>query len=357
MKKIYLFLILISLNSCKKEKEEVSIEIKNDRLEFQLKGDVQKVVTEYLYENIDVSPLNIRFAKERNEEKTFDRAGRLTSHTTFNENGSIFEKRVYNGKSKLEEYQQFLNGNPFSITKYTWDEDHNNTISTKRDAEGNIIDKTINVFRNNQLVEKRNLRNKGTQLDQKITYEYDSEGLKTMELKYDRNEQLKSITKFVYNEKGLLISEVKSDPMGSYSIQSDFEYDVFDRMVYTRSHSNSSTLAEYEEMKEYDDKGNLLLVKITDHAANETFSEVFKYDEKQNAIEIRTYSNEELKRVIENLYDENGLLVESKTVNNDSRAQGTFNEYTFDAQGNWITKKVSIDGILVYQINRTITYF
>jgi len=357
MKKILLVICISTLFSCTKEKNETIEENTSEWNEFKLKGKVEKIFSEYKSDFDNIENISLKYSLGKNEEKTFDNKGRLTSMTTFQENGDIFEKRVFNGKNFLIEHQQFLKGKLFMKTLYTWDENDQNTIVTKRDSMGNILDKTINVIRDKKVIEKKVLRSAGAQIDYTITYEYDKNNLKIGEKKYDRYGKLKTQTKFRYNDKGQIISEAKSDEAGTYTLQTDYEYDTFGRQISIKSFSNSPNQFDYEEYKQYNDEGQILNIKIIDHNVDEVFTELYSYDEFKNLVEIKSYSNETLKSKTEFQFNEHGLLIEKVTIDDKENKTLTSNEYLLDEIGNWITQKTTINGEFAYQINRTITYF
>lgn len=350
-----LSICILVLVSCKKESNEVNQDLTTDWESYQLKGDVEQLVVQYQYEVREIENLPFRVMKERNETLTFDTQGKLTSSITYNEDGSIFEKRLFQGKHKLLEYQQFLNGALFFKTNYTWEND-DNTIIVKRDAQGAIQDKTVQVFRNGLLVEKRIYGLGGTELTQKVEYTYDELGFKIDEKKYDRNENLKTITKFTYDKKGKLTTETTSDKSGTFSLETQYSYDTSGRLVATRNFSSSLKKPDYEEVKDYDEEGLLNYTKSIDHIQGEQFLEMYVYNEQKRVIETKTYVNEQLKSSVENRYNDEGFLAETKSIVND-HTHYTQREYTFDEHGNWISQKVSMNGVFVYQINRTITYF
>jgi YD repeat-containing protein len=350
-----LSICILVLVSCKKESEEVNQALTPDWESYQLKGDVEQLVVQYQYEVREIENLPFRVMKERNETLTFDSKGQLISSITYNDDGSIFEKRLFQGKNKLLEYHQFLNGALFFKTNHTWEND-DNTIIVKRDAQGAIQDKTIQVFRNGLFVEKRNYGYGGTLLNHKIEYVYDEQGLKVEEKKYDRNENLKNSTKFIYDKEGNLSVEITSDKLKTYTLETHYSYDNSGRLTATRNFSSSMEKPDYEEIKEYDEEGLLNYTKSIDHIQGEQFLEMYAYDEQKRVIETKTYINEQLKSSVENRYNDEGFLAETKSIVND-HTHYTQREYTYDEQGNWISQKVSMNGVFVYQINRTITYF
>lgn len=350
-----LSICILLLVSCKKESEEINQAQTPDWGSYQLKGEVEQMVVQYQYEVREIENLPFRVMKERNETLTFDAQGQLTSSTTYNEDGSIFEKRLFQGKHKLLEYQQYLNGALFFKTNYTWEND-DNTIIVKRDAQGTIQDKTIQVFRNGLFVEKRNYGPGGTQLTQKVEYVYDEQGIKIEERKFDRNQKLKTQTKFIYDTEGQLITEATSDKLGTFTLETHYSYDKSGRLTATRNFSSSLVKPDYEEVKEYDEDGLLTYTKNIDHKQGELYLEMYAYDDQKRAIETKTYINEQLKSSVENRYNDEGFLAETKSIVND-HTHYTQREYTFDEHGNWISQKVSMNGVFVYQINRTITYF
>lgn len=350
-----LSICILVLVSCKKESEEVNQALTPDWESYQLKGEVEQMVVQYEYEVREIENLPFRVMKERNETLTFDAHGQLTSSTTYNEDGSIFEKRLFQGKHKLLEYQQYLNGTLFFKTNHTWEND-DNTIIVKRDAQGTIQDKTIQVFRNGLFVEKRNYGPGGTQLTQKVEYVYNEQEIKIEERKFDRNQKLKTQTKFMYDAEGQLITEATSDKLGTFTLETHYSYDKSGRLTATRNFSSSLVKPDYEEVKEYDEDGLLTYTKNIDHNQGELYLEMYTYDDQKRAIETKTYINEQLKSSVESRYNEEGFLAETKSIINDD-THYTQREYTFDEHGNWISQKVSMNGVFVYQINRTITYF
>jgi len=350
-----LCICILLLVSCKKESDEANPSLTLDRETYQLKGEVEQMVVQYQYEIGEIENLPFRVMKEQNETLTFNAKGQLISSTIYNEDGSIFEKRLFQGKHKLLEYQQYLNGVLFFKTNYTWD-NNDNTIIVKRNAQGVIQDKTIQVFRNGLLVEKRNYSPGETQLTQRVEYIYDEQGIKIEEKKYDRNENLQNISKFMYDKKGKLTAETTSDNFGTFSHETQYTYDKSGRLIATRNFSSSLDKPDYEEVKEYSENGLLAYTKTMDHSLGEQFLETYVYDEQKRVTETKTYVNEQLKSSLENRYNDEGFLAETKSNVNDYTYY-TQREYTFDKLGNWISQKVSMNGVFVYQINRTITYF
>lgn len=355
MRIIIVLAAFIFLVSCKKEHQESEQISAIDWDTYQLKDKVDQVIIQYQYEIRDLESLPFRVMKERNETLTFNAQGQLTSSTLYNEDGSIFEKRLFQGKNKLMEYQQYLDGKLFFKTTYTW-ENENNTIIVKRDAQGNILDKIVQMFRNDQMVEKKNFGAGGDQMNQKTEYTYDKNGLKIEEKKYDHTSNLKTHSKFIYNNKKQLVMEATSDSKGSYTIEIHYTYDDSGRLIGIKNFSNSSNKPDYEEIKNYDDAGLLTYSKHIDYNSNETLLEMYSYDTEKRVTETKTYINEILKTSVENRYNDEGLLTETKIISG-NLTNYTIREYTIDEKGNWINQKVNQNGVFVYQVNRTITYF
>lgn len=135
---------------------------------------------------------------------------------------------------------------------------------------------------------------------------YYKEDNKTVEKWYGKGGAFQNWYGFTFNDKGLLIQEMKYEEGGG----------PIGRILFT-----------------YDARGNLLERLESVRNANNTTRYVYTYDENDNITS-------------EKKFDKNEQLLETKD-----------NGYLYDAKGNWIEKLEYVDGVEKKLIKRTISYY
>ena len=240
---------------------------------------------------------------------TFDRKGNRTEEERFlgdsSKSGSATRVYHYNNQAKPVGTTYYFKGKVDS------------KLTLKLDIKGNVIEK-INTFYSGQF-EYRTVYKIDANSRKKEMWEYKDNALTRKGLFWYYKEDNKSTEKwygkdgvfiewygYTYNDKGLLIQEMKYEEGGG----------PIERVLFT-----------------YDARGNLLERLESVRNANNTTRYVYTYDENDNITS-------------EKKFDKNEQLLETKV-----------NGYLYDAKGNWIEKLEYVDGVEKKLIKRAISYY
>lgn len=356
-KRIFFVLITILLIGCKKDKNgEIETEkIINDRESFNLVGNVKMLKHESFLFSEDRSSLisGSRKSSEHNYTLSFDENGRLIKEVKFLPDGKIHEETEFNGKDKKLLTNQYLNGTLFISTKFTQDENGNNINITRRNAQNEIIDKTVQTFRDNQMIEKK-VFNGAEKLLSKVLYEYDTAGNLIREQYFNTNNQPTHQIKYGYDKQNNKVYETHATADDKHVSHTKFQYEnglLTGMEVFTDQEE-----PVYKEIKEYDNAGRLTYNKISDFNADESSEERIVYDEAGNLTGSETYIND--KKVLEtkHIYDEKNMLIEKSVTDKKGDTKTERYQYTFDVSGNWISKTTFLNDNPVSEIKRNIEY-
>ncbi|WP_338375033.1 hypothetical protein [uncultured Flavobacterium sp.] len=364
MKKIFVLIYVTSLLiSCKKENKTETEEIRTSKAHsewsaFGLKGSVKSTL-EYTTEEKKDGGNTSSVRKFENQflpdiALKFDKKGKLINKITYNENGNITEDIVFDGKDKIISKKNFTSPTEYVETKYTWD-DEKNTIITRRYNGAKILDKEVFLYNkgllaehykyddneivinrtgfsydeNNRVKEEIYFRNKQT-MQSRLSIEYDDNGNRASEVFYDKNFKIISKTTSLYNSYNQLLSSQTLIENGSLDSEISKTYDEKKRLISKATFEvfdNSKTREEFE----YDQNDNMTTWKVfkNEKLISET---VYKYDFKNNVI-------------FHIVYDGNGNEIYKKQL-----------EYTYDNNENWISKKTTLNNLVLYT-SRKIEYY
>lgn len=354
-----LFLLSFLLIACKKDENqtETEAEIVNNWKDFKLTDNV-KTVTEksFLLANGQKAKPATENPTGYNTALEFSDSGSLIREKKNLLDGNLLEETTFINKDKKLLVSQYVSPGKAFTTKYSWDENGNNTIITRRNPEGMQLEKTLNTFIKNQRVEVRRFDDKDNLVDRN-TYIFGNNGKIREEKSFLRETSVQYITTYTYDSNNNLQTEqrLNSDYKRLYTINN--KYNNKNQLLQTETLNKDNTL-EYSEVRTYDTKGNMTSNRTYDGFADGKILEEFKYDNNNNLIERKEIVNQEI--VSHQLYtfdDHNNMIYEKTVGKTNKSAIDRKIRYEYDKKGNWIKKTITIDNEPKYVVERTITYY
>lgn len=361
MKKIILFFCLsLIIASCKKEK---TIDSKPENTKdisewsnFGLNGKV-KSTSEYTTETQQKEQTGARkfeslFNPDTNY--TFDDFGKLIQKTILDENGSVTEEIIYEGKDKILSSKTYISPTQFSSIKYTWENDIN-TIITRKNPDGSQLEKEVFQYDKGVKVNRLKFNLRDIQTD-RIAYVYDANNRLIEEKHFRDKPTIQSSLAITYDENGNKSSEASYDKDYKLIWKTSFTYNN-NLLINSKTFDTSNKLA-YELFNEYDDQNRLITKGTFDAFDNSNNKEVFQYDTSNNKTSWTIYKNEKIVSITEYSYDdENNLVAE---IIYDSSRKILFTkkiEYSYDDKSNWINRKTTINDSETFFTSRKIEYY
>lgn len=281
MKKIFSIIFITIFFSCNKS-ENLKKNKQNDVQKHNLKGNV-KILEEKSFDATEKFGEPVKLKLRDWNILTFDTSGNIIEEKSMYENGKIcaIKKYKYNNKNKIIE-ETFVCGENSNVGKYVYDKNgnnieftyyQNNKISVKHinkfdnknnlidhrlyEYDGNLRDKTISIFNDNDLViETQEFYFNGTScvFTSKKTKEYDNNGNLTEEKNYDEKGNLKFVYKYVYDEKN---NEIEKTLSKDNSITKNTRtLDEFGNCTEGIEYSNDIPKKRFKNNFSYDKKGN-----------------------------------------------------------------------------------------------------
>lgn len=366
MKRFYTVFILLLLVSCKKETVVVNDDLGeqkfNDLAFYNLKGNVKEMSEKTVEADQDKEGTVEDIASKHlaplyNLEVMFSKAGNVISEKRYLKNGTIFEEFTYKSKNQPLTHVQYNQGVPGINTKYTWDEknENDNIIITRRNNDNTQIDKVQQLFENGKIVEIRRFNNRDLLTD-KTGHVYDNRGNVIEKIDYLNFEKPQFKTVYEYNDDNNLVSETKYDKAGNVLYKTVSDYD--NKLLIKTETLNADGSLEYSKEMKYDDKGNTVFVSVYDKFSDRKIQDEFEYDDKGNKIKVLKSENGSHLFTTTYSYDEhNNLKIITVTDNSSEITENIEYEYEYDNKGNWVRKSITLNGVLKYIVERTITYF
>ena len=360
MKYLYPAIALLLLTACGKEKEQAIDHSKTDWAYYHLNDNVKMVSEKSVAANTAkdstgrANPNHENFS-DYNTDMYFNEQGKLTQEKKWLDNGKVFEEKKYNGREKMLEYIQYANGMPVVKTTYTWDKTGKiNTVTDRKNADNTLIEKTDIRLKGGNPVEKITYNNQGIITD-KTEYLYDKDNSIMAENLYLNKETVQYRNTFEYDADKRKIAETRTDPNGKMVSKTTWEYE--NGRLSTKIDFNENNEIEYSEKFEYDAKGNLVrhtsFSKIDGEMRNE-----YVYDAKNNktAWSIQKGDKTEMRAVY--TYDKAGLQTSYSISNGEGRVMDArAYKYEYDKKGNWTKKTVMINKQPMFITERKITYY
>ena len=217
------------------------------------------------------------------------------------------------------------------VTKILFDKNGNKTEwnNNRKIPTGIMSDKSIYIYDGDKLIKEEYYDSDNKKV--LYTYEYNKEGYKSKKIKIMDNGETIDKVIYEYNSKGKLIKETED--------MSDLSPDP---MVSTYKYDEMGNLIEYSSFSDY----------------SEAFIK-YKYNEKNQLIEVKKPLIEEGEYTEYFIYDNNDNLLEKRYTNTGYYEdwKEARERYELDKQGNWI-KKIKYEDNRPKEITlRTIEYY
>lgn len=266
------------------------------------------------------------------------------------------KSKPLNKKNKTDLTELKLNGPIKSLTEIQF----NNDTNKLGEIHKKISDKHIYLFNESGYIIEDTIysfdKTYGSLIERLIN-KYDGRGNQIEEYDYytETNSTIKKIYK--YNDKG---NQIERDSYSSDTIfigKETYKYDIKGNQIEWNFDGSDDSLSG-KNIYKYNDKGDKiewdwfskgkLYLKYT-----------FKYDDKENLIEVDTYRPDGSLRNKEiSLYDKKGNEIELDKYKGDGRLETKYScKINYDTKDNWIKSTSFKNGILSYYLDRIIIYY
>ncbi|UUC43968.1 hypothetical protein [Flavobacterium cerinum] len=360
MKSTYTLLLLsFLLFSCKKDEknDEQQAEIVNNWKDFKLTDNVKSVTEKsYNLENGKKGKAATESPSRYDINLAFNTTGSLIEEKKILPDGVILEETTFLNKDKKLLISQYVKPGSAFTTKYSWDDNGNNTIITRRNPQGEQIEKTLNTFIKNQRVEVRRFDGKDN-LTERTTYTFGSNDKVREEKGFQKETTVQYITTYTYDNNNNILTEQRLSPDYKRLYTINNKYTAKNLLLETET-LNKDDKQEYSEIRTYDAKGNMTSNRVYDGFIDSKSIEEFKYDTNNNMTERKEIVNQEIITHQLLTYDNHNNVIVEKTIGRDGKLiVDRKTHFEYDKKGNWIKKTVSINGEAKFLVERTITYF
>ena len=356
MKSTYtLFLLTFLLIACKKE--EKPTEIVNNWKDYKLSDNV-KSVTEKSFALVDgkIGEPKTENQNGYNSHLAFSNTGSLILEKKILMNGNLLEETTFTNKDKKLLVTQYINPTSAFTTKYSWDDNGNNTIITRRNPQGEQIEKTLNTFIKNQRVEVRRFDGKDNLTD-RTTNTFGKNDKVREEKAFLKEKTIQFLTDYTYDEHNNMTMEQRLNPDYKRLYTINNKYNAQNLLIETVT-LNAQDKMEYSEVKTYDAKGNLTSNRTYDGFVDGKVLEEFQYDKNNNLIQRKEIINAIVTAQLDQTYDDkNNLITERYTGKDKAVLLDRKTAYEYDSHGNWIKKTITISGVPKFVVERKIEYF
>ena len=360
MKYFYPLCLLLFLAGCQKEEEkkEVIDREKTDWAFYNLKGDVKSISTKsFTVVNAAGGKGEPRHenASDRDSDLTFNEEGMLIKEKLWKGGIKPYMETTYEGRERVTDELQFINGVPGVKTEYLWDNEGNNIAITKRNADHTPMSRIEMKYRKGNMIEKITYNAQNNPIDKK-TYSYDDKGNKVGEAIYLRSEYVQYKMHFKYNDKNKLIEEAQYDKDGKLLYRSTYEYRG-DDLAKTETFNDKGEV-EFSKKNSYDKNGNLTGEMTYEKFSNTTTIEKYQYDSFNNKTMVSVSKNDVLMLKISYKYDDKNNVIASHAFDGQDRPRESRTyAYKYDDNGNWTQKTIAIGGKPSFIVERSIKYF
>lgn len=201
----------------------------------------------------------------------------------------------------------------------------------------------------------------------KISYTIDGSLKDSTNYKYDSNNNCKESNSFKSNGvlSGKTISKYNQDnrvieinfyePDGSLHFKFVKKYDVNGNNIESLEYNSEGNL-ESRAFGVFDVNGKL--VELGFVIERKSYKAIYKYDSKNNLIEVQKYWDSTLDEKLTYKYDENSNLIEESSIDSEGNLSPVIsNKYDYDNKGNWIKKNIFKNSIQVELTERVIEYY
>jgi hypothetical protein len=266
---------------------------------------------------------------------------------------TTFRDSLINGKY-VWDYKR-----PGLIQNFQFDEKGNRIEDdVEFDDNGNALSKTIHHVdaNGNNLSEETH---QDGQIYKPFECTYDSKNRMTSQSNYMGTE-IQSRTIYNYNESGSQMTELNYDNSDTIPNETNLHY--YDKAGQDTFTVYNSRYGKTEWRTTYDAKGNRIKLEVSEgEPGTVTETNYYKYDEAGNRLEHSENSEHTGGKTIiteKVTYDLNGNEIEKLEFDYTGKLTKTMKyEYTYDSQGNWITRTIFCDGDQTGYEERTIEYY
>lgn len=364
MKNLFvLFCLSFLLISCKEENKIESEDIGTSTAhsewgDFDLNGTVKSTL-EYTTEEKRDGGNTSSVRKYENQFKPdialkFNREGKLINKISYNENGNVAEDIIYDGKDRMISKKNFTTPTEYVEAKYTWENDRN-IIITRRFNGSEILDKEVFLYENGRQVEK--LKYDGHEiLVGRTGFSYDSSNRVSEEIYFRNKSVMQSRLSIEYDDNGNKALETYYDKNFKVISKTNSTYNNFNQLLNSQTFIANGSL-DSEIFNTYDEKKRLISKGSYDVYDNFKNKEEFEYDQNDNITVWTLYKDEQLISKTVYQYDfKNHLVNHIVTDENGNEIYKKLIEYTYDDNGNWITRKTTLNNLVLYT-SRKIEYY
>ena len=221
------------------------------------------------------------------------RSGVLTREKTLNQ--KINKEQFYNEQGVLTEYWRYeVDGTIYEKTVLTKNNDGKLIKSITSNKSGNLKKYTTTEFDNNQNIIEYKTYNSEDKLTsiQKNEYDANENKVSMSNISIKSNRTFK--TTYEYNSKNELIKEIDFKPDGTIKDTRVFKYDENGNEIESELTRPNGDYTKF--ISEYDDLNNMTVQNWYDNKGKQKHQTSFTYvyDEKNNWITKKRYSNDEL---------------------------------------------------------------
>jgi hypothetical protein len=258
--------------------------------------------------------------------KRFDEKGNETEIISYNPDGSIYDKWIYNYNSKGYKIEEIFFNSYGSINyKNNYHYDDNGKLV---ESFENVLNdwygfKVLYNYNEKNKLENETWYHSDNSIEHKSTFKYNEIGNVIEEISYNSDFRLSLKKIYEYNSNGNLVKEVE---YGMDSIYSKKEIKLLLKKSGLKSQKRDKYLKKCNEkyIYLYNDKGNL--TEELDYNCDDIMNKIIrKYDEKNNEIEFQHYRLEifgekklKLINMTRSKYDEFGNKIEEIKLNSNN---------------------------------------
>ena len=261
-----------------------------------------------------------------------------------NENGNV------NGNEKMiKSIKQLIIFKPNEIISQA--------IKSNRDSVLEVKFNSYKIFtKNKKVLEHIQHKINGELLHKRINT-LDKNGRLIGGKKYNSNGDIIETWKFSYDDNGNTAEVNYYNIDGTVSRKMVNKHDDKNNWLgYTNYNSDGKVTGQYTNI--YSENGNLKEKNRFNSDGSLLNRRTFEYDDNGNAIIEKAYKSDGSIMVYKSEYDKLNNVVEKYSINEkgEQTKQNSFS-YVYDQYGNWITKKISSDGVLGSIWERKIEYY
>lgn len=341
--------------SCKKdvsEQEDPTI-VHEDFKDYDLNTSVKSIlITTKIPVNDKNDSTSLKISHK--EQIYFNEKGQLTQKKMLGSDDKIYEEHFFSGKNQLEKTIKYNNGIVFETTVIKRNSKNEIYTISKFDSNEQLNEIEKYEYQNDLLFRKIKLNNQNYEIE-KIVYEYKNAQLLEKETLYGRNNQIRIIKKYAYDERENLIEVTDINAQNEIVLKTINTYSANNELVQT-DYLNKKQQLVRSEKKKYDEKGRLIYFVVLDETGKQIATET-KYNDSGKILGYQQYEDDVMTESVSYSYDANGFLLETlDNIERNSLLNSQF-EYEIDNKKNWTKKTLLMNNMPLEIVERTIVYF